>query len=99
MLFQRHYVNDSFKRDYEQWVSAFRFAPGARTRLIFRLHPGTIDYLESPDRLCLSGRSFGLRVCAAGEDPNQGCASPNWRSVTDPIYAVGVGVIMYWPQS
>jgi len=96
VLFQRHYVNDSFERDYEQWVSAFRFAPGARTRLIFRLHPGTIDYLESPDRLCLSGRSFGLRVCAAGEDPNQGCASPNWRSVTDPIYAVGDDLTALW---
>ena len=83
------YANDSFERDYEQWVSAFRFAPGPRTRLVFHLHPGAIDYLESPDRLCLSAQSFGVPVCTEGEDPEQGCARPNRRRVTDPIYAVG----------
>lgn len=96
VLFQRLYANDSFERDYEQWVSAFRFAPGARTRIVFHLHPGTIDYLESPESLCLSAQSFGLRVCAAGEDPERGCARPNWRRVTDPIYAAGNELSALW---
>ncbi len=96
VLFQRLYANDSFERDYEQWVSAFRFAPGPRTRLVFHLHPGAIDYLESPDRLCLSAQSFGVPVCAEGEDPEQGCARPNRRRVTDPIYAVGGDLTALW---
>jgi hypothetical protein len=96
VLFQRLYVNDSFDQDYEKWVSAYRFAPGGRTRLTFHLLPGTIDYLESPERLCLSSQSFGLRVCAAGEDPKVGCASPNWRRVTDPVYAMGSDVTALW---
>jgi hypothetical protein len=96
VLFQRLYANDSFERDHEQWVSAFRFAAGARTRLVFHLHPGTVDFLESPERLCLSSQTFGLRVCAAGEDPEEGCASPNWRRVTDPIYAIGDDLTALW---
>jgi hypothetical protein len=40
VLFQRLYENDSFDRDYEKWISAFPFAPGARTHLTFHLHPG-----------------------------------------------------------
>ena len=95
VLFQRLYVNDSFEPKYK-WNSGFDFAPGARTRLTFHLHPGTLDYLESPERLCLSSRSFGLRVCETGEDPKQGCASPNWRPVTDPIYAVGNDLTALW---
>jgi hypothetical protein len=95
VLFQRLYVNDSFEPKYK-WNSGFDFAPVARTRLTFHLHPGTLDYLESPDRLCLSSRSFGLRVCETGEDPKQGCASPNWRPVTDPIYAVGNDLTALW---
>jgi len=96
VLFQRLYVNDSFDQDYEQWVSAFRFEPGARTRLLFHLHPGAVDYLESPEFLCLTTQSFGLRVCAAGEDPEQGCARPNRRRVTDPIYVLGDDLTALW---
>ncbi len=96
VLFQHLYVNDSFGQDYEKWVSAYRFAPGGRTRLTFHLLPGTIDYLESPERLCLSSQSFGLRLCEAGEDPKVGCASPNWRQVTDPVYAAGSDVTALW---
>ncbi len=96
VLFQHLYANDSFGQDYEKWVSAYRLAPGGRTRLTFHLLPGTIDYLESPERLCLSSQSFGLRVCEAGEDPKVGCASPNWRQVTDPVYATGSDVTALW---
>ena len=81
VLFQRHYVNDSFDRDYEKWISAFRFAPGRRTALTFHL---------------LSSQSFGHRVCRAGEDPSTGCASPNWRRVTEPIYAAGEDLTALW---
>jgi len=96
VLFQRLYVNDSFERDYERWVSAFRFAAGTRTRLVFHLLPGTIDYLVGPGRLCLSSQSFGHRVCDAGEDSKDGCASPNWRRVTQPIYALGGDLTALW---
>ncbi|MDX1422840.1 MAG: hypothetical protein R3322_06855 [Kiloniellales bacterium] len=96
VLFQRLYENDSFQRDYEKWVSAFHFAPGARTRLTFHLHPGALDYLESPARLCLSSRTFGQRVCEAGEDPADGCASPNRRPVSEPIYADGGDLSALW---
>jgi hypothetical protein len=96
VLFQRLYENDSFDRDYEKWISAFPFTPGARTHLTFHLHPGTIDYLVDPERLCLSSQSFGHRVCDAGEDPKDGCASPNWRRVTEPIYAQGSDLTALW---
>ena len=92
---QRIYVNDSADPEYK-WTSGFDFESGIRTRLTFHLHPGTIDYLESPERLCLSSRSFGLRVCETGEDPKQGYASPNRRLVTDPIYAVGSDLTALW---
>ena len=96
VLFQRLYVNDSFEQDYEKWVSAFRFAAGTRTRLVFHLLPGTIDYLVGPGRLCLSSQSFGHRVCDPAEDPKDGCASPNWRRVTQPIYADGGDLSALW---
>jgi len=96
VLFQRHYVNDSFDRDFEKWISAFRFAPGRRTHLTFHLHPGAIDYLAGPDRLCLSSQSFGQRVCGAGEEPSLGCARANWRRVTDPIYVAGTDLTALW---
>lgn len=96
VLFQRLYVNDSFGRDYEKWISAFRFAPGPQTRLTFHLLPGAVDFLVSSDRLCLSSQSFGHRICQPGEDPKAGCASPNWRRVTDPTYAVGDDLSALW---
>jgi hypothetical protein len=96
VLFQRLYENDSFERDYEKWVSAYQFTPGSRTHLVFHLLPGTIDYLVSPERLCLSSQSFGLRVCDPAEDPKDGCASANWRRVTQPIYAEGGDLSALW---
>ena len=96
VLFQRLYANDSFERDYEQWVSAFRFAPGPRTRLVFHLHPGAIDYLEGPAFICLSARSFGIRACQEDEDPEQGCARRGQVRVTDPIYAEGRDLTALW---
>lgn len=96
VLFQRLYVNDSFDQDYQKWVSAYQFAPGGRTRLTFHLLPGTIDYLEGPAQLCLSSRSYGIRVCATGEDPKDGCASPNRRRATQPIYALGGDLSALW---
>lgn len=96
VLFQRLYANQSFGRDYEQWVSAFRFAPGPRTRLVFHLHPGAVDYLESPAFLCLSSRSFGVPVCRAGEAPEQGCVRSDRVRIADPIYAEGRDLTALW---
>ena len=96
VLFQHLYVNDSVDQESEKWLSAYHFAPGGRTRLTFHLLPGTIDYLEGPNRLCLSSQSYGIRVCETGEDPKVGCASPNWHHVVDPIYAEGSDVSALW---
>ncbi len=95
VTFQNLYVNDSAEPEYK-WTSGFDFAPGTRTRLTYHLHPGTIYYLESPERLCLYSRSYGNRVCQSWEDPGFGCTSPSRPPVTDPIYAEGGDLTALW---
>ncbi len=77
-------------------ASAYGLEPGGRTRLTFHLHPGTIDLLVSPSRLCLANDSFGHRPCAEGQNPKDGCTSPNHRIETSPIYTVGGDLSVLW---
>ncbi len=95
-LFQRIYVNDQAEQEYQSWTSAYEFEPGGRTRLTFHLHPGTIDFLESPSRLCLANDTFGHRPCAEGQDPKDGCTSPNRRIEADPLYTAGGDLSALW---
>jgi hypothetical protein len=96
VLFQRLYVNRQAEQEYQNWTSAYDFEAGGRTRLVYNLHPGTIDYLEGPSRLCLASDSFGHRPCAEGQDPKEGCTNPNRRIETDPLYGDGADLSALW---
>ncbi len=96
VLFQRHYARETAGDTPEKWLASAPFAPGGRTRLIYHLHPGTVDFLSGPERVCLSTRTHGSRVCETGEDPNEGCTPTNWLPVENPIYAQGPDMTALW---
>lgn len=96
VLFQRVFENPAAEMPFHKWNAAVRFDPSGRTVLTYHLLPGTIDYLPDPNRICLNSRSRGIPVCAGDEKPESGCASPNRRRGTDPVYADGRDLSALW---
>lgn len=96
VLFQRVFENPAADKPYYKWNAASRFDPSGRTALIYYLLPGTVDYLPDPNRICLNNRTRGIPACAGDEKPESGCASPNRRRVTDPVYADGQDLSALW---
>lgn len=96
VLFQRVFENTQLVDPSYKWHSSFRLDPSGKTDLTYFLLPGTIDYLPERKRICLNSRSAGLPICAAGQKPESGCASPNYPPITDPIYAQGQDLSALW---
>lgn len=70
-----------------------------RTHLVYRLHPGTIERLESEENICLANPSFGLPICAQGQDATTGCVGKYTRKVTDISYNIGTDLTALWVAS
>lgn len=96
VLFQRVFENPAPQDPNYRWESSVPFDPSESTRLTYFLLPGTVDYLPDRDRICLSGQSFGIPLCAKDQKPESGCASPNYARVTDPVYAEGGDLSALW---
>ncbi|MGI9465203.1 MAG: hypothetical protein ACR2OM_14760 [Aestuariivirgaceae bacterium] len=96
VLFQRHFENPAGRYDIDKWSSHVRFNPLGKTRLTYNLLPGIVDYLRSPDHICLNSRTDGLDICPASIKPETGCASPNTTRLNDPVYADGTDLTALW---
>lgn len=90
VLFQRLYADSPPDHDFDL------LDPSGRTHLVYRLYPGTVDRLDSKDRICLVNPSFGLPACAANEEPSSGCVGKYTRKVTDITYAIGTNLNALW---
>ncbi|MDP6706876.1 MAG: hypothetical protein QF893_11080, partial [Alphaproteobacteria bacterium] len=73
-----------------------RLDASGRSRFTFRLFPGTIALLDSPDRLCLDTVSPGLPVCGTGQKAETGCKRPGRRAKVAPIYQDGSDLSALW---
>lgn len=93
VLFQGIYDDNPPDHDID-WFDA-----SGRTRLVYRLHPGTVDQLPSQDKICLVNPSFGLPNCAPDEGAEAGCVSKNTRKVTEVIYNIGTDLNALWTAS
>jgi hypothetical protein len=97
VLFQRLYVNDQAEQEYQNWTSALRFDDDGRTAITYHLHPGIVDYLVDPGRICLSNLSPGIPRCEKGQDPTQrGCLSRNRVAPPVPLYNDGRDLTALW---
>lgn len=97
VLFQRHYVNDQAEQEYQNWTSALDFDADGRTAITYHLHPGIVDYLVDPARLCLSNLSPGIPRCEKGQDPKErGCRSRNRIDPPAPQYTEGRALTALW---
>ena len=96
VLFQRVFESPAPQDPNYRWDSSVPFHPSERTRMTYFLLPGTVDYLPERDRICLSGQSFGIPLCAKDQKPESGCASPNYVRVTDPTYTEGADLSALW---
>jgi hypothetical protein len=93
VLFQNLYPNTPPDHDVD-WLDA-----SGRTHLIYRLHPGTVERLDSQARMCLTNPSFGLPNCGPGEDATDGCVGKNTRKVTDITYNIDTELNALWTAS
>ncbi len=73
-----------------------RLADDSPTRLTYYLYPGTVNYLESPAKLCLANHTAGIPKCAAGSDEKSGCAPRNRILERRPVYEVGADLSALW---
>ena len=97
VLFQRLYVNDQAEQEYQNWTSALDFDDGGRTAITYHLHPGIVDYLVDPGRVCLSNLSPGIPRCEKGQDPKErGCLSRNRVAPPVPQYNDGRDLTALW---
>ena len=97
VLFQRLYQNPDAGQTHATWTAARRFDDSGRTSLVYHLHPGVVDLLETPDRLCLAAWAPGIAACGPGERAEDGCRVPGrGRSVT-PLYHLGSELSALWP--
>lgn len=93
VLFQTLYKDNPPDHDFD------RFDASGRTHLIYRLHPGTVEVLESQAKMCLVNPSFGLPICAPDQDATDGCVGKNTRKVTDITYNIGTNLNALWTAS
>ncbi|MGI9412635.1 MAG: hypothetical protein ACR2PM_03145 [Hyphomicrobiales bacterium] len=99
VLFQRVFRNETARRPLYRWSASADFAAGERTTLIYHLLPGTVDYLPNRNRICLTNRSFGIPLCAAGQLPQTGCAPPHMGPVSEVTYGMGKDLSALWLAS
>jgi len=85
-----------FQNVYADRFATHRFGSGRETTLRYHLYPGTIDLLESRDRLCLMSRSAGVPRCPRGVEPETGCLNYGWPQVAAPVYSVGGNLTALW---
>lgn len=90
VLFQGLYDDNPPDHDFDT------LDPSGRTHLIYRLHPGTVDRLESQAKMCLVNPSFGLPACGPDQDAKDGCVGKNTRKVTNVTYNIGTDVNALW---
>lgn len=93
VLFPTLYKDNPPDHDFD------RFDASGRTHLIYRLHPGTVDLLESHAKICLATPSFGLPTCAPDQDATDGCVGKYTRKVTDVTYNIGTELNALWTAS
>lgn len=96
VLFQRVFENPTAKDQYYKWNAYTRFDASGVTLLTYHLLPGAVDYVPDVNRICVNSQSFGVTLCATGEKPASGCASPNTRRVTQPVYTDGEDLSAIW---
>lgn len=85
-----------FQKVYPDRFATRKFEPGGATKLRYHLLPGTVDLLESRDRLCLMSRSAGVPRCARGVKPETGCLKDGWPQVAAPVYSTGNNLTALW---
>lgn len=96
VLFQKIFENPSAKNQHYKWNAFTAFDTSGTTRLVYHLLPGAVDYVPDRNRICIDSRSHGVPLCTAGEKPANGCASPNVRRITQPIYTDGQHLSSIW---
>ena len=96
VLFQRLYANPTTETNYMKWSAYYRFNPAGKTRLMYNLLPGIVDFLQSPAHLCINSRIKGLKACTDGAKPATGCASANTNKLPNPVYADGTDLTAFW---
>lgn len=90
VLFQRIYADQPADHDFD------RFDASGRTHLVYRLHAGAIERLNSQDNICLASPSFGLPNCADDQQPSDGCVGKNTVKFTDVTYSIGSDISALW---
>jgi hypothetical protein len=96
VLFQRVFENTAAENPNYKWTSSVRFRSSDTTAVTYFLLPGTVNYLPNRNRVCLDSQSYSIALCSKTQNPDTGCASPNYRRVTDPIYFVGHDLSALW---
>ena len=67
------------------------------TTLAFDLHPGVIDLLDAPARICLGAETPGLPTCAEDQEPQEGCLRQGYRRPAAPVANSGTKLSALWP--
>lgn len=96
VLFQRVFENLSAEDPNYRWTSSVRFRRSNSTTVKYFLLPGTVDYLPNRNRICLNSQSYGVASCSKDQKPDTGCASSNYKRVTNPIYFEGRDLSALW---
>ena len=96
VLFQKVFENLSAEDPNYKWTSSVRFRRSNRTVVKYFFLPGTVDYLPNRNRICLNSQSYGVASCSKGQKPDTGCASSNYKRVTNPIYFEGNDLSALW---
>ncbi len=96
VLFQKVFENAAAITPTYRFSAASRFANSGTTALTYFLLPGTVDYLPNVNRVCLNSRSFGIPACVGGQTPETGCAAPNAKRKSEPVYAEGHNLSAIW---
>jgi len=96
VLFQRVFENPGAKHPNYKWTAAVGFSDSDSTALTYFLLPGAVDYLPDRNQICLNSRSYGIVVCVKDQKPDTGCASPNHRRATEPVYSDGRVLSAIW---
>ena len=93
--FQRLYENPEPEQVTERWLAERRFPPGEKSRFVYYLFPGHLDFLESEDKVCLSSRTPGLPSCSPDQGADQGCVRPG-SGGGSPVYHRGEELTALW---